>query len=569
MLIVFLTTNCADSVRLSADDLYKDEELSINTREPQIEKQSGIESQSSSFATISFDRESNTIERQYYQQGEAVKIKKRIYPNKKDGYLLGDSNPIIIYVEIVPMVKEIKELWLHESIDDRLYIPYISNIYRVDTASEIDECKDKAINNISYINFPDQHNYTFSTNKNHDNLRTKGDIQLNKSQRLIYWYPILPRESGVYSTETSLRFNNDVFFPDMEYPLDIIIKEPQPIFDVGVTTLKKEVVIWSTYSSLLDSWDEPLDITYDITYLSGAGEDVSTEITFDEMKQCKFVNSTNGNSNNSLIYEKTLTKNATSDISKTIKFNKTGVFSIPAPTIHGKKWHFKGEEIIAETPLEKFREEMYVIFALVGLIFGNYISKRIVSFMSNFKETMGKILYRSEKTCRISEKTCKISEKTCKILQKGSGEEKVLFKTSMGDITIQLNQNMPNSASQFKEFINKEFYNGTKFSRIVRGSMIEGGDPNRTEPIPAIMDELTRKNNNDRGTIAMANDELNTWNGQFSINLVDNNFLDKIRPVLGRVVNGMDVVYAMSKVKTDEKEKPVKDVKIISAKVIT
>ena len=131
--------------------------------------------------------------------------------------------------------------------------------------------------------------------------------------------------------------------------------------------------------------------------------------------------------------------------------------------------------------------------------------------------------------------------------------KKVLLKTSMGDITLQLYEDMPITAGNFQKLVEKGFYDGTVFHRIIDGFMIQGGDPTGTGcggPGYAIKDEFTRKNRNDRGTISMANAGPNTGGSQFFINLVNNNFLDSKHPVFGKVVEGMDVVDAMGKVKT-------------------
>ena len=149
--------------------------------------------------------------------------------------------------------------------------------------------------------------------------------------------------------------------------------------------------------------------------------------------------------------------------------------------------------------------------------------------------------------------------------------KKVLLKTSMGDIILQLYEDMPITAGNFQKLVEKGFYDGTVFHRIIADFMIQGGDPTGTGcggPGYAIKDEFTRKNRNDRGTISMANAGPNTGGSQFFINLVNNNFLDSKHPVFGKVVEGLDVVDALGKVKTGANDKPVKEVKIESAKVM-
>jgi peptidylprolyl isomerase len=149
--------------------------------------------------------------------------------------------------------------------------------------------------------------------------------------------------------------------------------------------------------------------------------------------------------------------------------------------------------------------------------------------------------------------------------------KKVLLKTSMGDIILQLYEDMPITAGNFQKLVEKGFYDGTVFHRIISGFMIQGGDPTGTGcggPGYAIKDEFTRKNKNDRGTISMANAGPNTGGSQFFINLVNNNFLDSKHPVFGKVVEGLDLVVALGKVKTGANDKPVKEVKIESAKVM-
>jgi peptidylprolyl isomerase len=148
---------------------------------------------------------------------------------------------------------------------------------------------------------------------------------------------------------------------------------------------------------------------------------------------------------------------------------------------------------------------------------------------------------------------------------------KVLLETSQGNITIQLYSDMPITTGNFQSLVEKKFYDGLIFHRVIDGFMIQSGDPEGTGmggPGYTIKDEFTDHNRNDRGTIAMANSGPNTGGSQFFINLVNNNFLDSKHPVFGKVVEGLDVVDALGKVKTGANDKPVKEVKIESAKVM-
>ena len=149
---------------------------------------------------------------------------------------------------------------------------------------------------------------------------------------------------------------------------------------------------------------------------------------------------------------------------------------------------------------------------------------------------------------------------------------KVLLKTSMGDIIIQLYDDMPITTGNFESLVEKGFYNGVIFHRVINGFMIQGGDPTGTGmggPGYTIKDEFTNHNRNERGTISMANAGPNTGGSQFFINLVDNSFLDGKHPAFGKVVEGMDVVDAIGKVQTDASDRPLQEVKIIGAKMVS
>ncbi len=149
---------------------------------------------------------------------------------------------------------------------------------------------------------------------------------------------------------------------------------------------------------------------------------------------------------------------------------------------------------------------------------------------------------------------------------------KAILKTNRGDITIDLfEKDMPLTAGNFRKLVEKGFYDGVIFHRVIPDFMIQGGDPTGTGmggPGYSIKDEFTKNNRNDRGTIAMANAGPNTGGSQFFINLVNNNYLDRKHPVFGKVVSGMETVDAISKVKTNNQDRPLSDIIIEKAKII-
>ncbi len=143
---------------------------------------------------------------------------------------------------------------------------------------------------------------------------------------------------------------------------------------------------------------------------------------------------------------------------------------------------------------------------------------------------------------------------------------RVKMETSMGTVTIDLfEKEMPITAGNFRKLAEKGFYDGLIFHRVIPGFMIQGGDPKGTGtggPGYVIKDEITKNNKNSRGTLSTANAGPNTGGSQFFINVVDNKHLDSKHPVFGKVIEGMEVVDAISKVKRDRNDRPLEKVVI-------
>jgi cyclophilin family peptidyl-prolyl cis-trans isomerase len=160
---------------------------------------------------------------------------------------------------------------------------------------------------------------------------------------------------------------------------------------------------------------------------------------------------------------------------------------------------------------------------------------------------------------------------------------KVLLQTSLGEIMIQMCDDKPTTTQNFVKLVNQGLYDKTIFHRVIAGFMIQGGQINSN--IASIPDEIGKNNRNIRGTIAMAKTSApNSATSQFFINVADNGDnvidyagtkFDSVFAAFGTVVQGMDIVDAISKVLvgpnryTGENSQPLQAVTLIKAKMLT
>lgn len=154
----------------------------------------------------------------------------------------------------------------------------------------------------------------------------------------------------------------------------------------------------------------------------------------------------------------------------------------------------------------------------------------------------------------------------------------VVIETSMGTIKAQLwADKAPKTVENFLSYTDKEFFDGLIFHRVINGFMIQGGGMTaqmQQKAVDApIKNEATAELSNDRGTLAMARTpEIHSATAQFFINLVDNDFLNHKSDspsefgycAFGKVIEGLDVVDAIGKVKTGAEDVPVEPVIIKS-----
>jgi peptidyl-prolyl cis-trans isomerase A (cyclophilin A) len=160
--------------------------------------------------------------------------------------------------------------------------------------------------------------------------------------------------------------------------------------------------------------------------------------------------------------------------------------------------------------------------------------------------------------------------------QEKAANPMLLVKTSMGSFKIELYpKEAPITVKNILDYVDKKFYDGTIFHRVIPGFVIQGGgfdkDLMKKANLPPIKNEATNGLKNFKATLSMARtSDINSATSQFFINLKDNAALDHVSDaqygyaVFGKVVQGFEVIEKIAAVKTTTKgqysnvpEKPV------------
>ncbi len=150
----------------------------------------------------------------------------------------------------------------------------------------------------------------------------------------------------------------------------------------------------------------------------------------------------------------------------------------------------------------------------------------------------------------------------------------VQWYTSMGEFRAQLREDLvPMTAQNFIDLTNANFYDDLIFHRVIIEFMIQDGCPygNGTGgPGYTFDDEFHPDLRHDEpGILSMANSGPNTNGSQYFITVVPTDWLDDVHSVFGKIIDGLEVVYAISEVETDGNDKPLIDVVIDSIRVVT
>lgn len=150
---------------------------------------------------------------------------------------------------------------------------------------------------------------------------------------------------------------------------------------------------------------------------------------------------------------------------------------------------------------------------------------------------------------------------------------KIKFTTNMGVFVAEMFEDKaPLTTKNFIDLVEKEFYDGLIFHRVIDGFMIQGGDPTGTGmggPGYQIKDEFGEGlKHDDEGILSMANAGPNTAGSQFFITLDATPWLDGHHAVFGKIVEGMDRVRLIGVVPTDRMDRPKEAVVMEKVEVV-
>jgi len=191
------------------------------------------------------------------------------------------------------------------------------------------------------------------------------------------------------------------------------------------------------------------------------------------------------------------------------------------------------------------------------------LNQTVSQYANNIKKSAPKV----EETPQVVEKTPVEKE----LLNFYNKYTKATIKTNLGNIKISFfNEDAPLSVGNFIKLSETNFYEKTKFHRVISGFMIQGGDPNSRDdkweddgqggPGYSFKDE-SNSHKLVKGALAMANSGKDTNGSQFFILTAPSKpDLDGKHTVFGQVIEGMDIVSKIEKVRINDKDHPTQDV---------
>ena len=146
------------------------------------------------------------------------------------------------------------------------------------------------------------------------------------------------------------------------------------------------------------------------------------------------------------------------------------------------------------------------------------------------------------------------------------------FTTNLGDFQVELFEGgAPATTKNFIDLVEKGYYDGIVFHRVIKGFMLQGGCPDgngRSGPGYTIADEFRAELSHDsEGVLSMANSGPNTGGSQFFVTLAATDWLDGKHAVFGKVIEGMETVRSIGATATGPGDIPLEPVVMESVRI--
>ena len=146
------------------------------------------------------------------------------------------------------------------------------------------------------------------------------------------------------------------------------------------------------------------------------------------------------------------------------------------------------------------------------------------------------------------------------------------FTTNLGDFQVELFEGgAPATTKNFIDLVEKGYYDGIVFHRVIKGFMLQGGCPDgngRSGPGYTIADEFHAELSHDsEGVLSMANSGPNTGGSQFFVTLAATDWLDGKHAVFGKVIEGMETVRSIGATATGPGDIPLEPVVMESVRI--
>lgn len=276
-----------------------------------------------------------------------IDIKKELIP-KKSIYLLNDNISLFVEIRMLKFSntqEKIEFASIHELIDKNLNITNRSNIsYAIYNISDA--------NNLKYnFNFNNSSVTHYDINWD-ENYATFNVTKLDPWVRIIYWYNITPKKTGVSQTDTVVRSK---YFSDINQELD---------FDVGASGLY-DVKIITPKSNVIQN--EKLNVTLGITYLGNGQDNAIIKLENQSGMPFKYLHK----SGNMSVTNHLFSKSETFLLNVTIKYPKTGNYRLPGIWI-GESYYSEERMILVESFFEKYWEFLQLLI-IIGSIFSGIL----------------------------------------------------------------------------------------------------------------------------------------------------------------------------------------------------